>query len=235
MPPKKSGLGRGSRGGKKAKQKRRSAVETGGAAERREDLEREIQRLQQRLADAEQQLEENQQGVGAVWAGLTGTHRRRSSIASAEAGSSEGDGDDGESDEEAGGQRAPKRRRLTIETIEHERPHLQNIARQVAGWMGYDTAFGQELMTNWRSGDTRTILVHETKERGKGSPGYANGDFIDTARRLAPNHLKEIEDFRRTSHAEGGVVSVRTIVQHLNEKFAGTGEKQMNAAFLTDL
>ncbi len=181
MPPKKSGLGRGSRGGKKAKQKRRSAVETGGAAERREDLEREIQRLQQRLADAEQQLEENQQGVGAVWAGLTGTHRRRSSIASAEAGSSEGDGDDGESDEEAGGQRAPKRRRLTIETIEqrtvrlaselevagnspgrsrtyeenrtfvfaclkaeqevlqrceeHERPHLQNIARQVAsGW-----------------------------------------------------------------------------------------------------
>ena len=118
---------------------------------------------------------------------------------------------------------------------EHERPHLQNIARQVAGWMGYDTAFGQELMTNWRSGDTRTILVHETKERGKGSPGYANGDFIDTARRLAPNHLKEIEDFRRTSHAEGGVVSVRTIVQHLNEKFAGTGEKQMNAAFLTDL
>jgi len=107
---------------------------------------------------------------------------------------------------------------------DHERPHLKNIAIEVANFMGYDTAFGQELMTNWRSGDTRTILVHETKERGKGSPGYANGDFIDTARRLAPNHLKEIEEFQRASHKDGGVVCVRTITQHLNEKFAGTGE-----------
>ena len=104
---------------------------------------------------------------------------------------------------------------------ERERPKLKKIAIEVAALMGYDRAFGQELMANWRL--DKTILVHETQERGKGSPGYANGSFVDTARRLAPAHLKAIEEFRRTCHAEGGVCSVRTVVQHLNTLFYADG------------
>ena len=104
---------------------------------------------------------------------------------------------------------------------ERERPKLKEIAVEVAALMGYDRAFGQELMANWRL--DKTILVHETQERGKGSPGYANGSFVDTARRLAPAHLKAIEEFRRTCHAEGGVCSVRTVVQHLNTLFYADG------------
>ena len=100
---------------------------------------------------------------------------------------------------------------------ENERPKLKDIAIQVARLMGVDHSFGRQLMANWRHDGS--ILVHETQERGKGSPGYANGTFIDTARRLAPEHLKAIEMFRRQCHADGGVCSVRTVVQHLNASF----------------
>ena len=100
---------------------------------------------------------------------------------------------------------------------DEQRPKLKDIAIRVAGLMGYDTAFAQRLMANWRLDGS--ILVHETQERGKGSSGYASGRYIDTARRLAPEHLKAMEEFRRQCHADGGVVSVRTVCQHLNETF----------------
>lgn len=266
MPPKKSGFGRGSKKGRQ--QKRSGAAEREDAAETVKPLKAQVERLAAELRQVKAELAETQTGIGSVLSGFTGRHRRRSSIAVAEGGDAArtaGEALDDRADQ-------PKRRMLTIETIEQrttrltaeleecsnqpgrsrtffenrtfihqcikleievlahceerdERPKLKGIAVAVAGVMGYDTAFAQELMANWRSGDTRTILVHETSARGKGSPGFANGDFIDTARRLSPVHLKEIEDFRRNSHAEGGVVSVRTIVQHLQEKFAGTGEE----------
>lgn len=78
MPPKKNNFSSKSRGGRSKHAKRSSAAETEAALGQRQNLEREILRLQQRLAHAEQQLEENQQSVGAVLAGVTGTHRRRS-------------------------------------------------------------------------------------------------------------------------------------------------------------
>ena len=98
-----------------------------------------------------------------------------------------------------------------------EQPSLKKIANHTATMLGYDTAFGQELMANWRA--EKSVLVHESQLRGKGSPGYANGDFIDTARRLSPEHLREMEAFRAKSHKEGGVVSVRTVCEHLTETF----------------
>jgi hypothetical protein len=99
----------------------------------------------------------------------------------------------------------------------NERPILNKIADAVARMQGYDNKFGQLLMSNWR--DDQSILVHESQTRGKGSPGYRDGTYIDTARRLAPEHLKAIEEYRRELHKTGGVCSVRTIVNHLNEKF----------------
>jgi hypothetical protein len=99
----------------------------------------------------------------------------------------------------------------------NDRPVLNKIADAIARLMGYDHEFGQQLMSNWR--DDQSILVHESQTRGKGPPGYRDGTFIDTARRLAPEHLKAIEEYRRECHKNGGVCSVRTIVNHLNEKF----------------
>ena len=73
-----------------------------------------------------------------------------------------------------------------------QRPNLNKIADAIAKMLGYDNKFGQLLMSNWRV--DQSIMVHESQTRGKGSPGYRDGTFIDTARRLAPEHLKAIED-----------------------------------------
>ena len=116
---------------------------------------------------------------------------------------------------------------VLLNCTEEQRPKLNDIAIRVAGLMGYDTAFAQRLMANWRLDGS--ILVHETQERGKGSSGYADGRYIDTARRLAPEHLKAMEEFRRQCHADGGVVSVRTVCQHLNETF-GSDDSDPNGA-----
>ena len=99
----------------------------------------------------------------------------------------------------------------------NERPRLNKIADAIARMMGYDNKFGKQLMSNWR--DDQSILVHESQTRGKGSPGYKNGTYIDTARRLAPEHLKAIQEYREHCHKTGGVCCVRTVVNHLNEKF----------------
>jgi len=118
--------------------------------------------------------------------------------------------------------------KLEVEVLEsctgNDRPILNKIADAVARMQGYDNKFGKLLMSNWR--DDQSILVHESQTRGKGSPGYRDGTYIDTARRLAPEHLKAIEEYRRELHKTGGVCSVRTIVNHLNEKFEIEGSSQ---------
>jgi hypothetical protein len=118
--------------------------------------------------------------------------------------------------------------KLEAEVLEsctgNDRPILNKIADAVARMQGYDNKFGKLLMSNWR--DDQSILVHESQTRGKGSPGYRDGTYIDTARRLAPEHLKAIEEYRRELHKTGGVCSVRTIVNHLNEKFEIEGSSQ---------
>ena len=232
MPKPKPSLGRKSKGRRDSKQKR-SGVEEG--------LRAETARLQQRLNDAEAELQVLHGSMVATLNGLTGTHRRRRvSIGAAPA--DEGDGAPEtpepkvETLEERGARLLGEIQRvgnafgrsrtyhenrtlvfacLNVEKDvlrhckEEERPKLNEIAVSVARLMGYDTGFAQQLMANWRLDGT--ILVHETQERGKGSSGYVDGSFVDTARRLAPEHLKAMEEFRRTCHAEGGVCSVRTV------------------------
>ena len=59
-------------------------------------------------------------------------------------------------------------------------------------------------MANYRR--DRSILVHETQYHGKGSAGYADGQFINTGWWLAQVHLKATEDFRWQCHEDRGGV-----------------------------
>jgi hypothetical protein len=87
------------------------------------------------------------------------------------------------------------------------------------------------VMANYRR--DRSILVHETQYHGKGSAGYADGQFINTTWRLAPVHLKAMEDFWWQCHEDGVVCSVRTVWQHLNETF-GCDTKVSNCIGILD-
>ena len=57
------------------------------------------------------------------------------------------------------------------------------------------------------------MLVHDSSNRGKGSPTY-----VDSARLLGAAELKTIDEFITQTHSEGGSLSVRQIADELNSK-----------------
>jgi hypothetical protein len=69
------------------------------------------------------------------------------------------------------------------------------------------TALVQNFLTDG------TVLVHDSSNRGKGSPAY-----VDSARLLGAAELKTIDEFITQTHSDGGSLSVRQIADELNNK-----------------
>ena len=85
------------------------------------------------------------------------------------------------------------------------------VARHASDLLHANHHNGKALFENFLSDGT--VLVHDSSNRGKGSP-----DYVDSARLLGSAELKTMDDFITDTHNDGGSLSVRQIADHLMEK-----------------
>lgn len=95
--------------------------------------------------------------------------------------------------------------------MEDPRVNETTVARRASELLHANHQNGMALFQNFLTDGT--VLVHDSSNRGKGSP-----DYVDSARLLGRDELKTMDDFITDTHNSGGSLSVRQIADHLMEK-----------------